>query len=44
MGAERSHTAGLIICAVSAIMGLFFTVGVQFADGTDHGGPGLFDL
>ena len=28
MGAERSHTAGMIICAVSAITGLFFTIGV----------------
>jgi uncharacterized membrane protein len=28
MGAERSHTAGMIICAVSAIVGLFFTIGV----------------
>lgn len=28
MGAERSHTAGMIICAVSALTGLFFVVGV----------------
>lgn len=28
MGAERSHTAGMIICAVSAITGLLFTIGV----------------
>jgi hypothetical protein len=29
MGAERSHTAGMIICAVSAITGLFFMIGVM---------------
>lgn len=28
MGAERSHTAGLIICAVSAFTGLLFTIGI----------------
>jgi hypothetical protein len=28
MGAERSHTAGMIICALSAFAGLFFTIGV----------------
>ena len=28
MGAERSHTAGMIICAISAITGLVFLVGV----------------
>ena len=28
MGAERSHTAGMMICAISAITGLFFTIGV----------------
>lgn len=29
MGAERSHTAGMIICAVSAFTGLIFLVGVM---------------
>jgi hypothetical protein len=28
MGAERSHTAGLIICAVSVITGIIFVMGV----------------
>ena len=28
MGAERSHTAGMIICAISAITGLVFLMGV----------------
>jgi hypothetical protein len=28
MGAERSHTAGMIICALSAITGLVFVIGV----------------
>jgi uncharacterized membrane protein len=28
MGAERSHTAGMLICAVSAITGLLFTIGI----------------
>jgi hypothetical protein len=28
MGAERSHTAGMIICAISAITGLIFVMGV----------------
>jgi hypothetical protein len=28
MGAERSHTAGVMICAVSAFAGLLFTIGV----------------
>jgi hypothetical protein len=28
MGAERSHSAGMIICAVSAITSLFFMLGV----------------
>lgn len=28
MGAERSRTAGMIICAVSAFAGLFFTIGI----------------
>lgn len=29
MGAERSHTAGMVICAVSAITGLIFVMGVM---------------
>lgn len=28
MGAERSHTAGMVICAVSALAGFFFLIGV----------------
>jgi hypothetical protein len=28
MGAERSHTAGIIICAVSAFTGFVFLIGV----------------
>jgi uncharacterized membrane protein len=28
MGAERSRTAGMIICATTAFLGLFFTVGI----------------
>jgi hypothetical protein len=28
MGAERSHTAGMIICAISAVTGLIFLMGV----------------
>ena len=28
MGAERSHSAGMIICAVSAVTGLIFLMGV----------------
>jgi len=28
MGAERSHTAGLIICAVSAVTAIVFLMGV----------------
>ena len=28
MGAERSHTAGMIICAVSVVTGLLFLMGV----------------
>jgi hypothetical protein len=28
MGAERSHTAGMIICAISAVTGLVFLMGV----------------
>ena len=28
MGAERSHTAGMIICAISVVTGLFFLIGV----------------
>ncbi len=28
MGAERSHTAGMVICAVSAFTGLVFLIGV----------------
>ena len=29
MGAERSHTAGMIICAVSVVTALLFLVGVM---------------
>ncbi len=29
MGAERSHTAGMIICAVSVVTGLLFLIGVM---------------
>jgi len=29
MGAERSHTAGMIICAVSIITGLVYLLGVM---------------
>ncbi|MBI5284421.1 MAG: hypothetical protein HY874_04925 [Chloroflexi bacterium] len=28
MGAERSHTAGIIICALSAFTGFVFLIGV----------------
>jgi hypothetical protein len=28
MGPERSHTAGMIICAISAFTGLIFLMGV----------------
>jgi hypothetical protein len=28
MGAERSHTAGIIICAASAFTAFFFLIGV----------------
>jgi hypothetical protein len=28
MGAERSHTAGMIICAISALTGIVFLMGV----------------
>ena len=28
MGAERSHTAGMIICALSALTGVAFLLGV----------------
>jgi len=28
MGAERSHTAGIIICALSAFTGFIFLIGV----------------
>jgi hypothetical protein len=28
MGAERSHTAGMIICAISALTGMVFLMGV----------------
>lgn len=28
MGAERSHTAGMIICAISVITGFVFVLGV----------------
>jgi hypothetical protein len=28
MGAERSHTAGMIICAMSVITGFIFVLGV----------------
>lgn len=29
MGAERSHTAGMIICAVSVVTALLFLIGVM---------------
>ena len=29
MGAERSHTYGIVICAVSAFTGLIFLIGVM---------------
>lgn len=29
MGAERSHTYGMVICAISVFTGLFFVIGVM---------------
>ncbi len=29
MGAERSHTYGMIICAISVVTGFFFLIGVM---------------